>query len=555
MPNCQECQKNFEVAPQDKAILDRLNLPQPSLCGLHSLRRRLTWRNERYLYKRTCEQCQQSILSNYSETSGMHVYCRTCWFADSWDASSFGQAYDTNRPFFEQWNELFRSVPQYNVFWAGENQNCDYANNLINSKDVYLSSSTLNSENVLYSKNTDYSKDIVDCLNVTKCELCFECVDIQQSYHSAYLTRCDNCSESYLSRDLVDCQSCFGCVNLKHKQFCWFNEQLSESEYRQRLADALKSRTSFLEQVNRFAQFQLIFPVEYAFIRNSQDSVGHDLLRSTDVRVGFNVREDENVGDVFRIHECKDLYRESFGRNGELCYENSTSVFRTRCIATLSCSNSLQVEYSMNCEQGQYLFGCVGLRGKKYYILNKSYTQSEYEVLRQKIIADMQSRGEWGEFFPTHLSPQGYNDTVAYEFWPLTQEQTKERGWRWQIERPGVKGKGTLFTLPDSNALTHQQVLKEVFTCSFCQTNYKIQLKELEILESFKLSLPAECPECRFQHRTKRTYIPELFERVCQCTLQHLGHGPSCERKLLSIYAADRPEIVFCAECYQKELS
>lgn len=555
MPICHECQIEFTIFPEDQAILNKLKVPQPTLCGLHSLARRLSWRNERYLYRRICDQCKTSMLSNYSAESGMKVYCRSCWYADTWDASSFGRDYDPNRSFFEQWNELFRAVPQYNVFWAGENQNCDYANNLINSKDVYLSSSTLNSENVLYSKNTDYSRDIMDSLNVTKSELCVECVDTQESFHSAYLTRCERCSDCYVSRDLVDCQNCFGCVNLKHKQFCWFNEQLTEEEYRRRLAQALSSRESFEQELVKFSAFQLSFPVEYAYIRNSQDSVGHDVLRSTQVRVGFNVREDENVGDVFRIHECKDLYRESFGRKAELCYENSTSPFRTRCIATLSCPNSLQVEYSMNCEQGQYVFGCVGLRGKKYFILNKEYSPSEYESVRQQIIQDMKTRGEWGEFFPAQLSPQGYNDTVAHEFWPLTQEQVKERGLRWQAERPGVKGKGTADRIPEMNTTSDQQILGQIFTCRHCQMNYKIQPKELQMLRSLGLFVPQTCPECRFQSRISRTYIPQLFERQCQCTKTHPEHEAQCGKQLQSIYAMDRPETVYCGECYQQEIS
>jgi hypothetical protein len=30
--------------------------------------------------------------------------------------------------------------------------------------------------------------------------------------------------------------------------------------------------------------------------------------------------------------------------------------------------------------------------------------------------------GEWGEFFPSSLSPFGYNETVAQEYYPLTRD-------------------------------------------------------------------------------------------------------------------------------------
>ena len=32
----------------------------------------------------------------------------------------------------------------------------------------------------------------------------------------------------------------------------------------------------------------------------------------------------------------------------------------------------------------------------------------------------MMITGEWGEFFPSSLSPFGYNETVAQEYFPLT---------------------------------------------------------------------------------------------------------------------------------------
>ena len=38
----------------------------------------------------------------------------------------------------------------------------------------------------------------------------------------------------------------------------------------------------------------------------------------------------------------------------------------------------------------------------------------------------MISTGEWGEFFPSSLSPFGYNETVAQEYFPLTREEVLE---------------------------------------------------------------------------------------------------------------------------------
>jgi hypothetical protein len=35
----------------------------------------------------------------------------------------------------------------------------------------------------------------------------------------------------------------------------------------------------------------------------------------------------------------------------------------------------------------------------------------------------MKSTGEWGEFFPLALSPFGYNETVAQDYFPITESK------------------------------------------------------------------------------------------------------------------------------------
>ena len=44
----------------------------------------------------------------------------------------------------------------------------------------------------------------------------------------------------------------------------------------------------------------------------------------------------------------------------------------------------------------------------------------------------MRATGEWGEFFPHELSPFGYDETVANEYYPLSEAEVKSRGWYWK---------------------------------------------------------------------------------------------------------------------------
>lgn len=59
--------------------------------------------------------------------------------------------------------------------------------------------------------------------------------------------------------------------------------------------------------------------------------------------------------------------------------------------------------------------------------MNTPYSVAEYDALCGKIADHMKSTKEWGEFFPTELATFGYNETVAYEYFPMTEEAVREK--------------------------------------------------------------------------------------------------------------------------------
>lgn len=74
----------------------------------------------------------------------------------------------------------------------------------------------------------------------------------------------------------------------------------------------------------------------------------------------------------------------------------------------------------------------------EYCVFNKSYSQQEYEQLCIKLVEHMKSTGEWGEFFPVEISPFGYDETIAQEYYPMSQQEVLERGWNWHGEKETV---------------------------------------------------------------------------------------------------------------------
>ncbi len=188
---CQNCKQEFVIEPEDFQFYERVSVPPPMFCPDCRLQRRMTFRNERSLYKRTCDLCKKSFVSMYSPPPAsassvgewragdkpFTVYCKECWYSDNWDPLQYGQEYNWKEPFFTQFRELMHKVPRIGIMHIHTNVNADYANYVADNKNVYLSHSVIFSENVYHSRNIDKCKDIFDCFYLKESERCYEDVD------------------------------------------------------------------------------------------------------------------------------------------------------------------------------------------------------------------------------------------------------------------------------------------------------------------------------------------------------------------------------------------
>ena len=109
--NCQNCKQQFTIEPDDFTFYQKMDVPAPKLCPQCRYIRRLLDRNEYNFYKRTCDATGKSIISIYRPDVPFPVYTQEYWKSDAWDALSYGLDFDFNRPFFEQYEKLRRTVP------------------------------------------------------------------------------------------------------------------------------------------------------------------------------------------------------------------------------------------------------------------------------------------------------------------------------------------------------------------------------------------------------------------------------------------------------------
>jgi hypothetical protein len=357
-----------------------------------------------------------------------------------------------------------------------------------------------------------------------------------------------------------------GCINLRNKSNCIFNKQYSKEEYKKERAKYDFGSYKQLEEFRKkFSAFIKQHPRRHAFIHKSTNTVGDNVITSKNLYMGFDVfgkvEDSKYVIHGFGAQDVHDAY--GFGANMNNSYEvvdtgiETTNNFFT--VYTHSCQN---VNYTYACQNSANLFGCVGLRSKKYCILNKQYTKEEYEELVPKIIEHMNqmpyvdAKGrvyKYGEFFPAELSPFAYNETIAQEYYPKTKEQILYLGYKWR--EPDTKQYAITLQpadLPDHIKDVSDDILNQVIECEHkgecnhqCMGAFKIIPSELEFYRKMNLALPRLCSNCRHYARLAQRTPFKLWDRKCD----------KCGKEVKTSYSPDRPEIVYCESCYNKEVA
>jgi hypothetical protein len=167
----------------------------------------------------------------------------------------------------------------------------------------------------------------------------------------------------------------------------------------------------------------------------------------------------------------------------------------------------------------------------------------------------MMKTGEWGEFFPSSLSPFGYNETVAQEYFPLISPQPSPKGEGTSEHETfrkvffpsslsggeGNKGWGGAWfnysdyeppfpqvskiipahKLPDNIEDIPDDILNWAIECEITKKPFRIIRQELEFYRKHSLPIPRRHPDQRHLDRMSKRNPRKLFTRLCDC--------PNCE--------------------------
>lgn len=574
--NCQNCKKDFQIEVEDFHFYEKIKVPPPTFCFDCRSQRRMMFRNERTLYKRANNapgREGEQMISIFRPELEVTAYDDRSWWSDSWDPFTYSREYDFSKPFFVQFKELYRSIPQIGLS-VTNNINCTYCNVSEGDKACHMVSASEHNEDSMYINRGVENRQSGDLYIAFQNELCYELVSCTKCYRTSFSINSQECTDSQFLSNCKNCTDCLGCINLRSASRCIFNKQYSKEEYEAKKKEyALDTRAGLEKFKKEFEAFCATQFYKYANNIKADGSTGDNLVGVTRSNNTFDFQEAEDLKNCFWGLRMKDSYDAGPGvgmSGGDLLYEvvdnMSSSTFFSSIVY-----GSFDVRYSINCHGSSHLFGCYGLRSKEYCILNKQYSKEEYEALIPKIVEHMNTmpfsdtKGRvyaYGEFFPHDISPFAYNETIAQEYFPLTKEQALEKGFLW-YERSERAYQVTIpiGTLPESIQSVPESILQEVIECkgkgnsvSGCTFAFRFIPQEIDLYKKLNIPLPEYCYNCRHYNRLKQRNPMKLWHRECMCTKEKHDHVGKCSNEFETSYAPERAETIYCESCYQKEV-
>lgn len=547
---CRRCKNDFLIDENDQTFYQKMKVPNPVECSDCRFMCKAMFRNETTLYSRTCDMCKKNIISMYNPKSPYTVYCHNCFYSENWDPGSFALSYNLEKPFFDQLNELFISVPKIATYLTkgdGDNVNSEYVNMASGCKNSYFVFNTSLVEDCMYSRGLRGVKDSIDLYFGVNSDGCYDSINVQNCSRVFWSQNVVNCIDSYFLSSASNLINCFGCVNLRNKSYCWFNEQLTKEEYESRLNSILGSYSLFEAEKRKFEEFQKKFPHRESNNIKTIDSTGDYLSECKNVKNSFEITKSEDCRYVFASKEIKDsIGTIGYGAKAERLLECVATGHSSNVIGTYGAEGAQNILLSFYVLNSHDCIGCDALRNKEFFILNKQYTKEEYEKIKNHIIEELTQNGDYGLMLPPKVSPFGYNETIGNDNMPLSKEEVLERGFKWQEDIQKTIGKETITpeSIPDTIQDISDSFTKEILKCIDCDRNYQIREQELFFYKKMKLPIPKKCFFCRHKDRIKKRGPYKFWDRECAL----------CKKNIVTNYSPDRPEVIYCEDCYKKEV-
>lgn len=435
-------------------------------------------------------------------------------------------SYDLSLPLLPQLTDLVKTVPM------GARRE---TKNVINTigvgmwdvEDCYMVFSTVGVKRCMYTYYClEGSEDTMQSVFVQSCQNCFGSTRAERCYSCFVALESRDCLNCRFVFDCRNCEDCFGATNLRNAKYVFFNEQLSKDEYEKRVAEiGLSCRSVFDAMYKRFVELVESSPFPETFNINSPDCHGeylfdcvrtsdsHYMIRCTDCHYNYGSKDSENCIYVASSYPATNCWM-----SAQMWHCNNMKY-------SMNCGQTQNTEYCFNCFDCEDCFSCVGLRQKRFYIFNKKYTEEEYGRRVDEIKCAMLERGEYGEFFPLEVSPNGTQFSMASVLYDMNEDEMKRIGAPiYDPDRGAVLAPKNGQEMPPLNIADVPDCIADVeasawvgkpFVDMGVNRRWAVVPQELTYLKSHKLPFPREHYSSRLRRQIQMLNLIDTEDATC----------------------------------------
>lgn len=425
----------------------------------------------------------------------------------------------------------------------------------LNTRESYMTCSSVASR-CLYTYAIFEAEDCLDVVNGAHIARSYAVGDSFNISDSEFVFSSHRCLKSSFLFDCRDCEYCFGATNKRHKKFLWFNEQLSEEDWKRRRAEVDLGRRSVADAwLGKFYELwktQGVWPAYFEL--NNQDCRGEHILNSVRCR------------ECYWQDKCTDCVRCRFGFEGNDCAYCSGFAWETRTYMStggvggadnkfvMGNNTCVGLEYSAMCDDCQNCFGCVGLHKKEYHIFNKPYAEGEYWRRVDELKCRMLDDGSYGEFFPGKFSLSGFEHSAGAVYFDYRERDLERFGAiridpaRGLVLAPKREDQHVVrlraSELPDYVDDATSDIVNSPIHDEELNRDFSIVAREIAMYKANRWPLPRRHFITRLTRWLRHANSPFSEEVVCG------GCKKATKTYKNFVFGSDRN--VFCMECYNR---
>ena len=374
------------------------------------------------------------LLSKYPSSDRINVIALK-QFQENRDKNiDYGLEYNPDQSFFELFQTLMRKVPQATLIHFWNNENSEFSDTVVESRNCYMSwSITIDTDTALYCFWVRiHSKNIFNSVFVaTHSENIYFTRCILSSSHIFYSAFLNNCNNIWFSSNLTGCSECISCNNLLNATYCINNKKYTKEEYFEKKEEILKEK-------QRFLSYYIGCEKKWNNY-NSTNVSGSFISDSENIENGiftYSTRNGKNLIFSWSPEWCEEMYDYfgggSYGTHHSYGVAISWGNNHVYCGVSIWYSSNIYYCYDMT--HCSYCIGCVWLQNKKYCILNKQYSKQDWYILADKIFSQMEQEEVLWDFFPWDINPFYFNDTVASLYQDFDKDDIIQRWYLWRDE-------------------------------------------------------------------------------------------------------------------------